>query len=189
MTIRRKSFWAAAGCLVGILMLLFLLALTEEPESNPGFRLVATNQLQQGGTNIVIFRLTSLDGAEVLQPGPGFIYDPLAPQAPMYLRYGLIGPGAQAICPTNFVNTTFRSQTEFAVLAPTNNIWKLHVVLERQESFREILAERCRETWDCLLQRRFAPIKQIWGCPWRVSENYHVLSQPLTNAVPGNSAL
>lgn len=190
MTTRRKSVWVAVGCVVAIFVLLFFLMFWEEPHDNLSFRLAAINQVQQGRTSIVTFRLTSVDGAEVLQFGPGDIFDPSNPSNGFYRRYGWAGvPTNPAKCPTNFPPTKFRSQTEFAVLAPTNDIWMLDVPLLRQESFREIVRERSLYTWDCIIKRRFTAIRQIWSSPWQVSMNYHILSRPFTNSAPEDTAL
>lgn len=190
MTTRRKSVWMAVGCVVAIFVLLFFLMLSEEPHGMLGFRLEPISQARQGGSNIVTFRLTSLDGVEVLQLQPGGIYDVANPSNAHYRRYGLAGgPAIAAKCPTNFLPTKFRSQTEFAVLAPTNEVWMLDVFLLKQESFREILKERSGSTWRCLMRWNLAAIRQIWSRPWRVSMNYSVLSRPITNNVPENTAL
>ena len=189
MRTRRKSVWVAVGCVVAIFVMLFFLMFSEEPHDNLGFRLVPTNQVREGGSHIVTFRLTSLDGVDVLHFRSGDIIDPTNPTNAFYRRYGLgVVAALAARCPTNFVPTEFRSQTEFAVLAPTNDVWMLQVQLLRQESFPEILRERSRSTWDCLISRKFAGIRQIWSRPWRVSMNYSVLSRPITNTVPENTA-
>lgn len=189
MTTRRKSAWVAVGCVLAIIVLLFFLMLSEEPRGMLGFRLEPINQARQGGSNIVAFRLTSLDGVEVLHFQPGGICDPVNPSNAFHRRYGLGGgPDLAANCPTNFLPTRFRRQTEFAVFAPTNEVWVLAVQLLREESLPEILKERSDSTWECLQRRNFGAIRQIWSRPWRVSINYNVLSRPISNNVPESAA-
>ena len=138
-----KRRWKLFGVVVSLLVGSFCVFWPwSEDESQDAFRLVLVKTIQQGSTNILIFRLTSLDNQRTyLLPNSGQISVPLSSNqiapvslvgdgdpAPVYggwTWYPDPLPPAQSI--TNFAPTAFKAQTEFAILSPTNAIWRMNV--------------------------------------------------------------
>src|SRR6266567_6816906 len=135
---RRARFFCFVGGLVFVgLALLWLSSDTNEAGNQVAFRLEIVRQIRNGPTNIVAFRLTALSSQKTyLLAGPGTISVPTSGNRLVLLGDGdpapLYGPWAwyplhPARCITNFVPLTFKTHTEFAIFAPTNEIWRLNV--------------------------------------------------------------
>jgi len=192
---RWKLFGVVGPLLVASFCVLWLSASWSEYEGQDAFRLVLVNKIQQGATNILIFRLTALDNQRsYLMPDSGQISLPLSSNqaapaslvgdgdpAPLYgpwTWYPL--PPAQSV--TNFAPTTFKAQTEFAILAPTNAIWRMNVNPCRVLSRVGVFKCKSEKAWTCLKTLNFRGLSRAWSGPWNVTLNYLIWSDAHTNA-------
>jgi len=176
--------------------MLWLSSRWSEYGSRDAFRLELVKQIRQGPTNILIFRLSSLDNQRTyLLPDSGTISVPLSSNqaaptsllgdgdpAPVYGRWAWYPlPPAQNV--TNFAPTAFKAQTEFAILAPTNAIWRLNANPCRVLTRRGVFNYKNQKAWTCLRTLDFRGLSRAWSGPWNVTLNYHIWSDAHTNAL------
>lgn len=195
MKTRRKLFGVIGLLLAASFCVFWLWFQWGDYGGQDAFRLVLVRNIQQGPTNILIFRLISLnDHRTYLLRDAGKISVPLSSNqtAPTSLVgdsdsarvyggwtwYPL--PAAQSV--TNFVPTTFKAQTEFAVLAPTNAVWRMNVQPCRVLSRVGVFKLSTEKAWTCLKALNFRGLSRAWSGPWNVTLNYLIWSDAQTNA-------
>lgn len=158
--------------------LLWLLAFYEPQGNQPAFRLDVVRQITGGATNVVVFRLISVDSKRkywLLTPGT------ISPPLPSIYGPFTLSPSPPAVWATNFIPITFRNQVEFAIVAPTNEVWKLNTLISHPLSRMETFTWKTEMAWDRLKRRQFSAIPGSWAGPWSVTLNYYTWSAPLTN--------
>jgi hypothetical protein len=199
---RMKRRWKLLGVGCALLFAGFCVVWLSSPGSDYGgqdaFHLVLGKKIQQGATNILIFRLTSLDDKKTyLLPDSGQISVPLSSNqatpvslvgngdpAPVYGRWTWYPlPPAQSV--TNFAPTALKAQTEFAILAPTNAIWRMNVKPCRVLSRVGVFRYKIQKALTCLKTADFSGFSRAWSGPWSMTFNYLVWSDAHTNGPTG----
>jgi len=181
MTARQERILIYGGLVVLSAAISMVLLFCEDLGEPPSFSLIPIKRLSQGGTNITVFRLTSLERKRVTLSKLGYIEIPLDSLKPHPLRWR---PWFSASsCTTNFVPTEFKQQVEFAILSPTNHVWRLQVHLKRTVAL-PVWKERIEQQWECLKKLNWAGMPGAWSVPSRLVLYYYAWSPELTNSGP-----
>ena len=181
MTPRRERLLCYGG-IVGATAAIFAL-LCGHSDAPPSFTLIPIKQINQRGTNFIVFRLTSLDVTRLSLWDPGHIEvlleskRPHSARLPLWRRYYY-----PAQCVTNFAPTEFRRRVEFVIRSPTNRIWRLQLRLERTVRLM-VWKERFQKEWECLKGFNFAAMGAAWSVPSQLVCSYYVWSPDFTNKV------
>ncbi|HYV26173.1 MAG TPA: hypothetical protein VFA77_01465, partial [Candidatus Eisenbacteria bacterium] len=145
---RRERFLIYGGLLVACVVIFRLLS--GRSQAPPSFSLIPVAQITKPGTNVIIFRLTSLDVTRLSLADLGHIEVPLKltnahpGHLPLWERFF-----CPALSSTNFAPAEFRRRIEFGIVAPTNRIWRLQIHLERTVRLN-VWKERMLKEWECL---------------------------------------
>lgn len=198
LTKRAKLLCVFGGLIVVFIAAVLWLAVFYEPEGDQhAFRLDVVREIKNGATNVVVFRLVSLDRKHnywLLTPGT--ISTPLSQTAsapsvvfPGALPSGVYGPWtltslSSATWITNFVAVTFKSQIEFAIVAPTNDVWRLNLQVSRVLSRMETLTWKTERALGYVKSRQLSAIPGAWSGPWSMALTYYTWSASFTNG-PG----
>jgi hypothetical protein len=191
---KSKLLYLLGGIALSATAAFIWLVLPAHPEvGQPTFRLDKIGQGNRNGTNFLVFRLTSLDHAHnylladagyICTPGDQFVGSVVFPSAapdPVYghWKWGTLPPATSA---TNFLPTTFNTQIDFTILAPTDNVWRLHVNPLQVLSPSQVFAWKTERAWGRLKALNFSAIPGAYSGPSSVTLNYATWSNPLTNA-------
>jgi hypothetical protein len=190
---RRARLLCALGSLALIFTaaVLWLLVFSGPEGYEESFRVDFVREMRQGATNIVVFRLIAPDSKRiysVLTPGEisvpnGFaplIVFPSASPSPVYGPWTLLSLPA-ARWATNFVPLTFKRQVEFAILAPTNEVWRLNLHVSRVLTPIQVFGWKTQRAWNFIKGRKFSAVPGAWSGPWSVTLSSLTWSAPLTN--------
>jgi hypothetical protein len=159
-----------------------LILLPSDEAAPPEFRLETVKKLKQGSTNVVVFRITALDGKETLLATPGYINVPTALGYPIFGHWTFRSLPA-ARCITNFSPIRFRTQMEFGVVTPTNEIWRLQVQPLRVLSRTEAWWWKIQTAWGDIRSGKPSAIRRAWSLQWGVTINHFAWSNSFTNQV------
>jgi hypothetical protein len=192
---KRAKLLCVFGSLILVLSaaVLWLLAFYEPQGHQPAFRLDVVREMKNAATNVVVFRLVSLDGKHnysLLTPGTISTPLPRTGFAPSVVfleaHYSVYGRWTLMSLPpatwaTNFVTVAFKNQIEFAIVAPTNDVWRLNMQICRVLSRTEAFTWKTERAWGLLKSRKFSAVPGAWFGPWSVTFNYLTWSAPFTN--------
>jgi len=177
----RLFIWATGGVLLVCAgVVLFAIAIGEETSAE--FRLETVKEINRGATNIIVFRLTSLDsqGAYLVRPGSISVPSPVGRWNPGLGNWAYIKcPPAE--CISNFIPAHFKKELEFSIVVPTNQVWRLYVQPLRDLSRLSVWGWKTRRAWESLKGGNFSAIPGAWTGPWAVTFNYAAWSAPFTN--------